>query len=197
MLQKGQQQQVGSEQWTYDDNDSSVGPSKWGKLYKAGRHQSPINILVEPNYLALKSATCCAGEVSDKLKLMQIEVRNANRAHLNSTGEEARHPKFRPSTSGHSSACSSSNRSSPTQNSSSDYDYDDDDDLRSDSQMFKEKNCLGKSRLQMQEQNTRFCVTNKKIFLGYPRYLNSLQLTNTGHSWQINLPPELEVHTRK
>lgn len=48
-----------------------------------------------------------------------------------------------------------------------------------------------------QVQNTRHCVSRKKIFLGYPRYLNAMQLCNTGHNWQVNLPPEIATHTRK
>lgn len=48
-----------------------------------------------------------------------------------------------------------------------------------------------------QVQNTRHCVSRKKIFLGYPRYLNTMQLCNTGHNWQVNLPSELAAHTRK
>lgn len=48
-----------------------------------------------------------------------------------------------------------------------------------------------------QVQNTRHCESRKKIFLGYPRYLNTMQLCNTGHNWQVNLPPEIATHTRK
>lgn len=48
-----------------------------------------------------------------------------------------------------------------------------------------------------QVQNTRHCVSKKKMFLGYPRYLNTMQLCNTGHNWQVNLPPELANHTCK
>lgn len=50
---------------------------------------------------------------------------------------------------------------------------------------------------QREQQNTRFCATNKKLFLGYPRYLNSIKLRNTGHAWQIDLPAELAEHTRE
>lgn len=46
-------------------------------------------------------------------------------------------------------------------------------------------------------QNTRYCATNKKIFLGYPRYLNNIKLCNTGHAWQIDMPPEVAQHTCK
>lgn len=39
--------------------------------------------------------------------------------------------------------------------------------------------------------------SHKKIFLGYPRSLNNLHVTNTGHGWQINIPNEIGQHTRR
>lgn len=46
-------------------------------------------------------------------------------------------------------------------------------------------------------QNTRHCVSKRKIFLGYPRYLETVQLSNTGHNWQVDIPPEIGLNTRK
>lgn len=48
-----------------------------------------------------------------------------------------------------------------------------------------------------QEQDTRYVITKRKLFLGYPRFLHSMQLCNTGHGWQVSLAEQLAEHTRK
>lgn len=186
------------EEWDYDEQNSLTGPSEWNKLYKTGQHQSPINILIDANCLALKSTTCC---INSRLDLITLSDNSHNqkqnghhRAHLDSVGEEARAGALSPSSSG-----ISSNRSSPTQTSGSDFEdngFDDGDRYDVSRDKFRRHRCAGKGH-SAQRQNTRFCLSNKKIFLGYPRYLNSLELNNNGHSWQVTLPPELGKHTRK
>ncbi|KAG9510179.1 Carbonic anhydrase 7 [Fragariocoptes setiger] len=43
--------------------------------------------------------------------------------------------------------------------------------------------------------HVRYHVSNKKIFLGYPRCLNNLRIMNTGHAWQVDIPREIGPHT--
>lgn len=179
--------------WGYS-NDSH-GPSEWPKYYQAGELQSPINILIDLCDLHL--STCCGCALSEQWQSdLNISKKNRDRdkilhtnhrrAHLDSIGndEDDAHQRS-PSTSSTGSG-QTAGHSSP-----------DIDQYRAN-ERHKVINCAKMRRHagQVQTQNTRYCRTNKKIFLGYPRYLSSMQLCNTGHAWQINLPPELAHHTR-
>lgn len=165
--------------WGYSAED---GPQKWPKLFGAGKFQSPINIQVGERL----RLTCCAGQPLASQQLKQ------GRHHLDSQGEEA-------------------HRRSPSANSRAST------DTSTDSELFERRtgsagsfsasldSDLGSSPcspspvapLDKQHQQTRFVVSKRKLFLGYPRYLHSMQLCNTGHGWQVDLPAELAEHTRE
>lgn len=183
--------------WGYSND--ALGPDQWSKHYKTGERQSPINILVSDCNSILHS-TCCTQlntQLQDKFKdNLKISARDKQpeikrRQHLDSTGGDYRDSSSSPLSFSSNSNTSSPSPSSSSSSSSSSYSTrptDEDSDEYDKSQA----DFHNKSR-----QNTRKCVSNKKIFLGYPRYLNSMQLCNTGHNWQVNLPPELATHTRK
>lgn len=194
------------DQWDYLD-DTGRGPSEWSKFYPAGKLQSPINIQVD--YCALHQSSCgnCSPEnhrqlserIENGLRLgresgpQQQPQQSARRHHLDSVGND------NDSDDPHESAKGEHNER-----------------LASDCLNLWKNKKLSNSPLQMRNahaqqqqqqsdrltkperrQNTRFCVTNKKIFLGYPRFLNTVKLSNTGHGWQVEMPPELACHTRK
>lgn len=136
------------------------------------------------------------------------------RIHLDSSGEQDNEHLRSPSTSsnGSSSANSSPSHSRNGFNNDEDLYYNDgdgnadrnnnnndDDDGRRTTGGANNKLAghRGLGKRQELEQRTRRCISNKKIFLGYPRYLSSMRLCNTGHNWQINLAPEISAHTRK
>lgn len=203
-------------EWTYDDNDE-CGPKEWPKYYKTGDHQSPINILIDPQSASYHAITCCAGRLKETLQIITNDSNKRNhdsrhqqshaiyRTHLDSIGEHPNGDDYNNcESSSPPGSTTSSNRSSPTQASGSDY-FDEDDSSNGEKddgysgQNKKNKKCNNGQKKQIFRirQNTRFCISNKKMFLGYPRYLNSMELENTGHSWQVTLPKELTTHTRK
>lgn len=154
-----------------------------------------------------------------KARDLRQQHRPVYRRHLDSIGEDSQannndnssnnSNSSSPSGSASSSA-SSSNRSSPMQAESSGDFFDDDVDFNNiadnnniddgysgQNDKSSRRKCSKKNLTIKLRQNSRFCISNKKIFLGYPRYLNSMELQNTGHSWQVSLPEELSAHTRK
>lgn len=161
--------------------------------------QSPINIIV-PDCHQLIESTCCKCQQS-KASVNSVLTSKHNgkvqiktegrRAHLDSTGEER------------SSSSLSSPIESPVQQTDEydDEDVSEDDNLRNDiskRQVADEhQKIVHHRRHESDKQKTRFCRSNKKIFLGYPRYLQQLRLTNTGHGWQADIPIELSCHTCK
>lgn len=201
--------QAGDDNWGYAP-DHSVAPDQWPKYYATGAYQSPINILVD-HCERLKGSTCChsrpldeqcpATRLRDSLQVTPAAAKR--RSHLDSAGEDQRHVN--------GSSGSSSKSSSPSQHfyGQDDYDEDEHENSSGSARDCKETNsnnnnnnndnqinrCYQKQAVL--QQNTRFCVSHKKIFLGYPRYLSTMQLCNTGHGWQVNLPGELATHTRK
>lgn len=167
--------------------------------------------------------TCCCNGSAHDLELSSQQQKLATslrRTHLDSIGEDDHNHQRNPSASASSSASSS-----PVQNtdsSSCDDDYDltratkctkhqrstskhNSSLMTTTTTTTKCVDCFpsahhgssapSKGRSLVSEQNTRHCVSNKKLFLGYPRYMSNIQLCNTGHSWQINIPPELARHT--
>lgn len=161
-----------------------------------------------------------ARQLHDRLR-DTLQVSGHRRAHLNSTGED-HHRSSSTSSSGSQNSFSPNNR----YNSNTSSDCDDEDNNNNNNQAEVQEKAAKASHnkhgerkqycpsdaLEVQRdnkqraggtccltqvQNTRHCVSRKKIFLGYPRYLNTMQICNTGHNWQVNLPPELANHTRK
>lgn len=155
--------------WGYSDLD---GPHKWADMFGAGKHQSPINIQLGQR--AQQLSTCCAGQLLQSQQARQ---------HLDSQGEDS-HKR------------SSSVNSCASSNSSDEPNFDSDFASASPSPAAEPANHSTRCT-KHGEQNTRFVATKRKLFLGYPRFLHSMQLCNTGHGWQVSLDEHLAEHTRK
>jgi len=196
------------ETWGY--LEGQVKPEQWGKHYRTGALQSPINIQLGGCERHLEATRCrcradSASGLADELAgALRVAPEAAaacerRRAHLNWAGEEEEERR-RPGSQ--SAALSSS--SSPVSQAG-----DSDEDSGADLHDSRRATPIGRASNRAQgrhptncppsagRQNTRFCTSAKKIFLGYPRYLDSVQICNTGHGWQVNVPPELATHTRK
>lgn len=200
--------------WNYSD-DSGHGPSNWHRYYPAGKQQSPINILVDFCELHQSGCSSCnstSGQLAHQLErdlhLDDATLAHSNyqhwqqqrRSHLDSLGNEDEQQYYASDQTGGSRSPSCVSEKSAGS-----------DAVQAEGKMSA-NNCIAlwKSKKstsplqvrnhqanQQSRRNTRYCVTNKKIFLGYPRFLNSLKLSNTGHGWQVDMPRELASHTRK
>lgn len=192
--------------WNYSDDDA-LGPSEWPKYFETGSSQSPINIIVDHCYLhrhSLGPAKGGAGATTKASTLHeQLERRLAVRGErLDSAvghdddDDANRAPSRRPEPAERSPSSSSHNSSVSTDSTTSN-----DSPLETSKRRQHHHHDHHHNQRQMETarhaQNTRYCATNKKIFLGYPRYLNSVALSNTGHGWQVDMPSELACHTSK
>lgn len=191
--------------WNYDES-SGRGPSKWSKHFVTGNRQSPINIITSDLYQSISKLTCCNGQLIESnydqtqneltllneqlssFKMGQANNNNSNnnkikfgsnrRAHLDSIGEDERDDP-------------DSGRMSTPENGNDNY-----NNLFEQQNLTNEQN--GKTNLESgSKQKTRYFTSRRKLFLGYPRYLDKMKIENTGHNWQVNIPPELSLHTRK
>lgn len=200
--------------WNYSD-DSGQGPSEWAKFYPTGKLQSPINILVDYRDLHQSACNNCAPDKQAKRLEQSLQLggepdnerpppaSTGRRPHLDSLGNDTESDDRTlcdsPDESNRSPAAPrlandcltiwrSKKLASPIQARKAHLQQQQQHD--SEQQQRQQKQ-------QQQQQNTRYCVTNKKIFLGYPRFLNTISVCNTGHSWQVDMPRELAQHTRK
>lgn len=168
-----------------------------------------------------RGSTCCRGTLIDKTQNIASLTskfreqtalnRPPRRSHLDSVGEEEReHGRSLSASSAGSSESSSSAGRDDTFSSESGNDDSDEKTAIDNGQCQRRLNSKQCNRLehhhnmkhhhhqqQQQLQNTRYVVSLRKVFLGYPRFMNTMQLFNTGHNWQVNLPNELANHTRK
>lgn len=173
---------MSSHEWSYAPDDTHQGPTAWPRRFNAGQHQSPINIQVELKAIA---GACCRGQplaerLDQQLKLADAtgetaEARLSEEGRRSSTGSSSGTHSRRSSLGSGSSSSSSSTAGEPHNKRAASH-------------------RLAKTG---ERQNTRHCVSTRKIFLGYPRHLNQVRLCNTGHGWQLSLPDELAEHTRE
>lgn len=147
-----------------------------------------------------------AGKIRDHVALN----RPRRRSHLDSVGEDEREHERSLSTSSAGSSTSTGRDEMFSSESGNDDDSDEKttiqdnqchaalEDARKRRTSNKQCNRLEHHQKHyQQQQNTRYVVSLRKVFLGYPRFMNTMQLFNTGHNWQVNLPNELANHTRK
>jgi hypothetical protein len=194
--------------WNYSDDDA-LGPNGWPKHFGAGDSQSPINIIVDHCYLnacSSKTRPCESGRLHEQLgNKLAIGRAAARRDHLDSAGDDTNDSQYNELDNENQLNVHQERRSpSTSSNNSSVFSNDDAGQLvaaHSPSHRHHHHHHHHHPHLEHGSsnrlQNTRYCGTNKKVFLGYPRYLNSVRLSNTGHGWQIDIPPELAYHTRK
>lgn len=190
--------------WNYDDQ-TEMGPANWPRLYPTkGQRQSPINIILDDDKL---DSTCCQGriltrcslknyqhELSDRLESRLQLTSSPSRHHLDSIGEELRTSPD----SGRRSGGSFSDNNSDLSASSSPNTKLEQRNLKH--QQHSNGNRLTRRESKLNEashQETRFCTSKRKLFLGYPRYLGVVALENNGHAWQANIPTQISQHTRK
>lgn len=193
-------------------------PDEWCKRYPVGKNQSPINILVS-NYDQIVQSTCCNSISQHKhhhhhhgqhiitermaslcltngkpetLRPQKVWPDQQRRTHLDSVGCDDHHLRSSSTCSSVSAMSGASGSSCPPSPAAQNY-----EDSDSSDSAFPTATATGVDQGDNQKlvQRTRFCTSNHKIFLGYPRYLSSMQLCNTGHSWQVSLPEELTSHT--
>lgn len=182
--------------WNYDPDG---GPDDWPNHYPVGKYQSPINIIVGCDPSQLSASCCCESSEStgqessrsesldlehriSRLKVHEREGNHRKRVHLNSIEEDE--------------GSSSSTESCEHHHHHLDNELSTSGASKSHTTFTSTLVSTGRKRCEgMHVQNTRHCVTNKKIFLGYPRYMNSMKLCNTGHNWQINFAPEIKANT--
>lgn len=173
--------------WSYRQEEGGLGPDEWPKYYRTGKRQSPIDITVCECLLASVCAgrqhTCCSEHLEHNLPnsfrdKIQINAKQSahGRKHSNSLNDDS--DDQRRSVSPASSSASSRISSQDPGNDSN-------------------REAVAETQITYKNQRTRYCLTNKKLFIGYPRYISAVPLSNTGHSWQINIPAELSAHTRK
>lgn len=211
MSSQAQQQRIAD--WGYTPDQLS--PDQWPKHFPVGKQQSPINILVGSRCRHCSPATaksaCCRGVVMARASSQALAAkfrdqaalnRPHRRSHLDSVGEDEgrAHQRSSSASSAGSSGSASASPSRLDEGSSESGDSAeslcnrcaDREDRKSRLSKCQHK-LLSHSRL----QNTRHVVSLRKLFLGYPRFMNTMQVCNTGHNWQVNLPNELANHTRK
>lgn len=191
--------------WNYDDQ-TSFGPANWPQLYPTkGQRQSPINIILDDQKLT--SLTCCQGyllnkqqtELSDHLNSRLRVASPPSKQHLDSIGERLRTSPDSGRPSGNSLQDSNSDRSAASSPSTPH------DRVHRARKLVAHQTdgYLNKIVLHdnftndLSQQETRFCTSKRKLFLGYPRYLGNIQLDNNGHAWQANIPTQIGKHTRK
>lgn len=214
MSSQQQQSQHSPAEWGYFPNQLT--PDQWPEHFAVGKQQSPINILVGAWCRHCSPATaksaCCRGVVMDRSSAQALAAkfrdqtalnRAHRRSHLDSVGEEEdrAHQRSSSTSSAGSSASGSSSGSPSRLHDEGSESGDSNESLcnrcadREDrkSRLSKCQHKLSHSRL----QNTRHVVSLRKLFLGYPRFMNTMQVCNTGHNWQVSLPNELANHTRK
>lgn len=149
------------------EESNDAGPSGWPKLFGAGKRQSPINIVTSDLYQSLANVTCCNGQPNCGFESLNEKL---NAIRISQNGSRPR-------------------RTRRTHLDSIGEDEQDDDRVSQLSTNETNEDKCG--------QATRFCTSKRKLFLGYPRYLDKIRLENTGHNWQVNIPPELSLHTCK
>lgn len=139
--------------------------------------------------------------------LNRLRLNSTTRKHLDSTGQELRTTSpdsGRPSNDSYSDTNNSdrSATNSPQQTQlqpikhkqhSNQYELDSNNN-NNDNNYSKIKT---KNNDSLSHQETRFCISKRKLFLGYPRYLDMVALENNGHAWQANIPSQISQHTRK
>lgn len=180
--------------WGYNEQPGVVGPKDWPKHYTVGKNQSPIDITVCDCLLST-----IGGRVREPLKNLHTCCLSNNQLINLSTSLET---KVRLDTYE-----STKRRSSQQYHRQllGTHDNDPDDRRRSSSSSSRSSVDSTTQQLQLNEdkascyknQRTRYCITSKKIFIGYPRYISAVPLSNTGHSWQIDIPVDLSAHTCK
>lgn len=197
--------------WNYDDT-TDRGPSKWPRLFGAGQRQSPIDIRTTTS--ATSELTCCQGrllahDAEQGLSGLKLASSPPNRRHhhhrrhLDSIGEDNNNNNQDPI-----------NTNSPSPD---DGEWTKDLHERSGSALSDSSGApaspspdqltrawagtggtdpMHKHKHQHQ-QNTRYLISKRKLFLGYPRFLAQVELVNTGHAWQVNIPAAIGQHTRE
>lgn len=180
--------------WGYTED--LIGPDEWPKHFKTGQYQSPINILLPDccDRFGQQQSCCKRDEIHETRRLpermrLALRLSDKRRVHLDSEGETHQRSS--------SASSSASGSRSPVGRESEEDERSDDERESFESSKRRCKQLQLQQQKMCQVQNTRRLVSHKKIFLGYPRYLSSMSLCNTGHNWQVNLPPELATHTRK
>lgn len=180
--------------WNYDAS-SAKGPQGWSKYYETGERQSPINIVTSELYQSLANVTCCNGRLLchdqdhkhlvDKTTTTTTASNNNNNNNHLTNGNQIRqvqpqHHYRRP----HLDSIGEDER-------------DDDANSWAHNNTRSHRQPISRnSRLHEKgEQLTKYCASKRKLFLGYPRYLDKIRVHNTGHNWQVNIPAELSVHT--
>lgn len=190
--------------WGYDSGQPEVaGPNEWPKHYKVGKHQSPIDITV-CDCLLLP----VGGRDRDREPLQNLHTCCLSNNQLNSLSSSLE-TKVRIDAYESSNKHGSQHQQRQQQHSRQHLttaDNDPEDRRRSQSSSSRSSADSAIQQLMLNNedkascypnQRTRYCFTNKKIFIGYPRYIEAVPLCNTGHSWQINIPADLSVHTCK
>lgn len=195
--------------WNYDDL-SPKGPRNWPKYCETGERQSPINIITSDLYQSLAQVTCCNGRLICRDDQQQRDHKhigdttttttsnnNNNNNHLTNGNQlrqvqlqQQHHSYRRP----HLDSIGEDER-----------DDDNDDDHKwpksgahnntRHRQVIARESSRSKPYEKADEQLTKYCASKRKLFLGYPRYLDKIKIDNTGHNWQVNIPAELSTHT--
>lgn len=199
--------------WGYTSGDKhALGPDEWPRHFRAGSHQSPIDIRVDVCCTGGNQplASCACASLAETMRRhatlapqqtdspKPVAPVRRRREHLDSLLDESERCDSTPSPTPHAAKQLQANdkRRTVSRTSSSSGNSSDVDELASSTSTSPSPGG-GCNTQRRPQQNTRLCATNKKIFLGYPRYVNTMQLCNTGHAWQLNLPEELADHTRK
>lgn len=179
-------------QWSYSKDQGSVGPDEWPKYYQTGNRQSPIDVTVCECLLSSiwfgRKHTCCSDHLAHSLSSASLK----DRKRLGVNDEKPRNTHGRKHSDSVNDDSDDQRRSiSPASCSSSSHDLSNCNKEQGEEESFAELHVTYPS------QKTRYCFTSRKIFIGYPRYISAVPLSNTGHSWQLNIPAELSAHTSK
>jgi len=196
-----------SHDWNYHEDDPTHGPHHWAHQYPdVGQAQSPIDIQIDYSDLQRhQDQVCCSCDRLPLHKGLQgLTIGHSNSGQPGGWSKESDgDPKRNEgggSTGGQCNSeddgCLANARLAEGRNGLSAAEGEHLAREQSKCERLNEK----KDSIRESEgerQRTRYCATNKKLFLGYPRYLDSIRLSNTGHAWQVDMPQELGQHTRK